>query len=133
MIWKSVSIAVIAALMTSDAAAAVLTNVQGPTEVNHGYGYGPAVSGSGVLPGDRVRAGEGSAEIAYENGCTQKVAPGETAVVLSAPPACEDAATVPYLAGGVLVGGGIAATAALDRSPAAGPADPDPPSQPASP
>ncbi len=127
MVRKSISIAVIAALMASSAEAALLTNVQGTVTVNRGDGYSPAGAGSVILPGDRVRAGEGSADIVYENGCTMRVGPGQTSIVLYAAPDCnggsKDAAvdtgisTGTLLIGGVLVvGGAVAGGIALSQT-----------------
>ena len=86
MLRKSISIALIASLAATGAQAALLTNVQGAVTVDRGYGYAPAGSGSVIAPGDRVRAGEGSADIVYENGCTVKVDPGHTVIVLGSAP-----------------------------------------------
>jgi hypothetical protein len=126
MVRKTISIALIASLAATGAQAALLTNVQGVVTVDHGYGYAPAGTGSVVAPGERVRAGEGSADVVYDNGCIVKVDPGRTMVVLSPPPACHVAseiATSPaYLVGGaVAIGGGVAAAILLSQSKPASP------------
>ncbi len=126
MARKSISVAVIAALMASSAQAALLTNVQGTVTVNQGNGYIPAASGSVVAPGDRVRVGEGSAGIVYENGCAQTVGPGQTVLVLYAAPDCngglKDGAAVEtgvptetLVIGGLVVGGAVAAAVVLTQ------------------
>ncbi|MGO8781355.1 MAG: hypothetical protein ACLQKK_20965 [Rhodomicrobium sp.] len=120
MVRKSISIAVITALMASSAEAALLTEVQGMVTVNHGEGYSPAGAGGEIAPGDRVRAAAGSASIVYENGCTQKVEPNQTVIVLYAPPACkvesQGFSTLTYVGGGVLLAGGAAAAVALSQN-----------------
>jgi hypothetical protein len=115
MIRRLISIAAAAALMTVSVQAAVLTNVQGIVSVNHGNGYIPAVTGAGIAPGDRVRAGEGSAEIAYENGYVQRIGPGETGVVLTSPPEADNRSNrdLLFLIGAELfIAGGTAAAVA---------------------
>ncbi len=118
MVRKSIAIALIAALTAADAKAALLVNVEGAVAVNRGDGYQPAPAGAGIAPGDRVRAETGSADIVYENGCTVKVGPGQTVLVLYTPPACNAAessglSTTTYVVGGIAVAGGIGAAAIL--------------------
>jgi hypothetical protein len=117
MIRRLISIAATAALMMASAQAAVLTNVQGIVSVNHGNGYIPAVTGAGISPGDRIRAGEGSAEIAYDNGYVQRVGPGETGVVLSSPPAADCCRQdLMFLVGaGLFIAGGTAAAVTVSE------------------
>ena len=105
MLRKPIAIALIASLAVSGAQAALLTNIQGMVTVNHGYGYEPAGAGGRVGPGDRVHAGEGSADIVYENGSTVNVGAGQTVIVLSTAPACTVGSQTPdtltYAAGGM--------------------------------
>ncbi len=129
MVRKSISIAVITALLASNAEAALLTNVQGTVTVNHGEGFvpvGPAGTTALLAPGDRVRAGTGSADIVYDNGCTVTLGAGQMVAVLYAAPDCngglKDGAasssglsTSTYLVGGLVVAGGIGAGIALSQ------------------
>lgn len=91
---------IIAAIFATNAAAAVLVNVEGTVSVNRGgglqpvwgNGFQPASSGTALSSGDRVRAdANGSAHVLYENGCSTRVAPSEIAVVLATPPSCHGA------------------------------------------
>lgn len=91
---------IIAALFATNAAAAVLINVEGKIFVSRGGGFllawgdafQPASSGTALSSGDRVRAGAtGSAHVLYENGCSTRIAPSEIAVVLATPPSCHGA------------------------------------------
>jgi hypothetical protein len=119
MFRKPIAVVLIASLAASGAQAALLTNVQGMVTVNHGYGYQPAGVGGQMGPGDRVHAGEGSADIVYENGCTVKVGSGQTAIVLGTAPACTVGSQTPdagtYAAGGMLAAGGVAAAIAFSQ------------------
>lgn len=109
----------------ANAEAAVLSKVDGSVFVDHGNGYGPSANGALLTPGDRVRTGDGSAEILYENSCAVKIGPNAVLVVLSSPPTCagsyQDATTdlssrfVP-LAGGLLMGGAVATALSLSRN-----------------
>ncbi len=120
-----VSAAAIAALLTANAQAAVLSNLEGIVSVNSGNGFVPASIGSALAPGDRVRTGEGAVTIVYDNGCSRALGPHQVAIVQSTPPACgaavgglkDGAALAPveaevnplpaaglFAAGGVLVG-----------------------------
>ena len=120
MFRKPIAIVLIASLAVSGAQAALLTNIQGMVTVNHGYGYEPAGVGGPVGPGDRVHAGEGSADIVYENGSTVNVGSGQTVIVLSTAPAntvgSQTPDTLTYAAGGMLAAGGVAAAIAFSES-----------------
>jgi hypothetical protein len=113
MFRKMIAIVLIASLTASSTEAALLTNIQGRVTVNHGYGYESAGVGGQVGPGDRVHAGDGSADIVYENGSTVKVGSGQTVIVRSTAPASTDGSQTPdagiYAAGGMLATGGVAA------------------------
>jgi hypothetical protein len=113
MLRKPIAVVLIASLTVSGAQAALLTNIQGTVTVNHGYGYEPAGVGGPVGPGDRVHAGEGAADIVYENGSTVSVRSGQTVIVQSTAPAnavgTQALDTKAYAAGGILVSGGVAA------------------------
>jgi hypothetical protein len=124
-----VSAALIAALLTTSAQAAMLSNLDGAVSVNYGNGFQPASIGSSLSPGVRVRTGEGSAaDIVYDNGCSKRVGPQQVAVVLSAPPSCggglKDGAAVapeepfvsPLLLGGVAVAGAVGLAVALTNN-----------------
>jgi len=41
-----------------------------------------------LAPGDRVRTGDGSVTIVYDNGCSTPLGPHQVAIVVSTPPAC---------------------------------------------
>ena len=120
MLRKPIAIALIASLAVSGAQAALLTNVQGTVTVNHGYGYEPAGVGGPVGPGDRVHAGEGSADIVYENGSAVNVGSGQTVIVQSTTPASAVGSQTPdaltYAAGGMLAAGGVAAAIGFSES-----------------
>ena len=66
------------ALLAAGSQAAVLTNIEGVVQVNHGDGFKLASANAVLAPGDRVRAAAGSAAIQYENGCSMKVRPKQT-------------------------------------------------------
>ncbi len=139
MVRKVISIAVIAGLMATSAQAALLTNVQGAVTVNHGDGFQPAATGAIIIPGDRVWAGEGSADIVYDNGCVVRVGPAQMVAVLNSSPACngnasstggglkdgiiEDSgiSTGTLVIGGLLIGGGIAGGILLTQHDPASP------------
>ena len=91
--------------------------------VNHGYGYEPAGVGGMIGPGDRVHAGEGSADIVYENGSTVKVGSGQTVIVRSTAPAStvesQTPDTLTYAAGGMLATGGVAAAIVISQGKSA--------------
>ena len=128
MLRKPIAIALIASLAVSGAQAALLTNVQGTVTVNHGYGYEPAGVGGPVGPGDRVHAGEGSADIVYENGSTVNVGSGQTVIVQSTTPASAVGSQTPdaltYAAGGMLAAGGVAAAIVFSQGSNSAPASP---------
>jgi hypothetical protein len=123
MLRKLISIAFVAMFMNGAAQAAVVADVQGAVQVNRGDGYQKAGNGTGVGPGDRVRTGDGSAAIVYENGCAVKVHPHRLVTVLPSPPRCVTGAlaaesslkdppsglpTEAVVLGGLVIGGGIA-------------------------
>src|SRR5271166_2615052 len=83
-----ISAAVIVGLVATSAQATVLSSLDGAVSVNRGNGFTPASIGSPLAPGDRVRTGEGSANILYDNGCATKIGPQEVAIVYSEPPLC---------------------------------------------
>ena len=124
----AISAAMIVALTTVNAQAITLANVEGAVSVNRGYGFKPASVGSALAPGDRVRVGDGSADIVYENGCATHILPQQVAVVLSAPPACgvgglkdgvalapESPSATPLILGGLVAGGAVGLAAALSN------------------
>ena len=124
-----ISAVVIAALFATNAEAAVLANVEGAVSVNYGSGFQPAPPGSPLSPGDRVRTGNGSADIVYDNGCSVRLGPQQAVVVFSAPPPCnggglKDGVAVepagpsaPLILGGlVVVGGAVGLAVALSSS-----------------
>ena len=76
------------ALLAAGCQAAVLANIDGLVQVNHGDGFKPASINTALVAGDRVRVSTGSADVLYENGCPAKVRANQTVVVLSTPPAC---------------------------------------------
>jgi hypothetical protein len=135
MIRKVVSSLIILPLIVTGAEAAVLANVHGSVIVNRGEGFQPAQAGTSVVPGDRVRVNEGSADILYENGCSVKIGAGQMVAVLHTPPACKgtnspsptssgggssgglSTMTYVYIGGGLLLAGGIGAGVALAVSP----------------
>lgn len=118
-----------AALLSANAQAALLTNIEGAVFVNHGDGFRPAAVGLPLVPGDRVRAGIGSADIVYDNGCAARVEPHQVVVVLSEPPVCNggglkdgvavapaDDSIDPIIIGGLLAGGAAGLAVALSNT-----------------
>ena len=126
-----ISAAMIAALVTTNAQAAVLSSLDGVVSVNQGNGFRPASIGSSLAPGDRVRTGEGSANILYDNGCATTVGPKQVAIVYSEPPVCNvgglkdgpmvapvapEPGVSPLLIGGVLAGTEVGIAIAVSSS-----------------
>jgi len=124
-----ISAAVVSALLATSAQAAVLANVDGAVSVNDGGGFQPATEGAVLAAGERIRTGNGSAEIVYDNGCSMKVGPQQAVAVLSSPPPCNGASlkdglvaapaetSAPVLLGGlIVVGGAIGLAVALSSS-----------------
>ncbi len=117
-------------MLATSAQAALLINVEGAVSINRGDGYRPvAENGAPLVAGDRVRSGLGSADIVYENGCSQKVGPNQTMIVLSPAPACnvglKDGASVSegggvstevVVLGGLVAGGAVGLGLALSNS-----------------
>jgi hypothetical protein len=123
MVRKSLLFTVIAALTASSAQAAMLTNIQGGVSINAGGGYQPVAGPAAVVPGERIRTGDGSADIVYDNGQTVHVGPNQVVLVSNLPPSAGPAPDsggglkdvvdtgIPpeyLIAGAVVVGGGIA-------------------------
>ncbi len=123
-----ISATMIAMLVATNAQAAVLTSFTGTVMVNSGNGFQPASIGSSLAPGDRVRTGEGSANIRYDNGCTTTVGPHQFTVVYWQPPLChvgglkDGASTTPVepasdenslLAGGLVAGAAVGIAVAI--------------------
>ncbi len=138
MLRKSIPIAIGTALLAWSAQAATLTNVEGAVSINQGFGEQQGVTGVALNPGDRVKVGEGSADIIYVNGCSTRVGPNQTAAVLSNPPSCtgggglkdgivveEAPATGSLVIGGLIIAGSAGVAAAIatgnNSSPSASP------------
>ena len=113
------SAALIAVSIAKSAEAALLATVVGAVAVDHGDGFRPALAGSALAPGDRVRTADGSADILYDNGCSVRVEQHQVQVVLSATPQCDGAGqkdvrsdTIStgtlFIVGGLAAGGGVA-------------------------
>jgi hypothetical protein len=122
---------VIVGLLTANAQATVVSGLEGVVSVNRGDGFKPASIGLPLEPGDRIRTGEGSANILYDNGCATKIGPQQVAIVYSEPPVCnggglkdgvvmappaEPEAVDPLIAGGLLAGAAAGLAAALASS-----------------
>ncbi len=101
----------ISVFLAAGAQAAVLANIEGVVQVNHGDGFKPAAVNAALTPGDRIRTAGGSAVIHYENGCSMQVRPRQTLVVLATPPVCEAAG----FKDGVSVGGSPASVSPPDE------------------
>lgn len=130
MTQKLIIFSVIIAMMTANAQAAYLSDVQGAVLVNN-----QAVTTSvEVAPGDRVKVVSGSVNIVYSNGAIVPVAPGQTLVVLANPPGAPAPATAAdsgesnvwqpalYVGGGLAVAAGVGL--ALELSQNSKPASP---------
>lgn len=129
MFRKLITTAAILSLTLASAEAALLTGVEGPVSVSHGNGFKPANGASQLAPGDRVRTGDGTATIVYDNGCVVKVGPHQVVAVLYTPPACngagglKDGAVVDngisteLVVGGLVVAGAIGGAIALSNNP----------------
>ena len=117
---RVVSFALASAMMASAAQAAHLANVQGKVFVNYGQGYQPATGNAALGPGDRVKAGEGSAVIVYEGCASQTVEPGQTVVVVASPPCAPiGMGGLPQstlIIGGVAIAGGVGLAVALSSN-----------------
>ena len=126
-----ISAAVIVGLLAANAQATVVSSLEGVVSVNRGNGFKPASIGLPLEPGDRIRTGEGSANILYDNGCATKIGPQQVAIVYSEPPVCnggglkdgvvmappaEPEAVDPLIAGGLLAGAAAGVAAALASS-----------------
>ncbi len=103
-----------------------LANVRGVVLVNMGLGFQPVSGDTPILPGYRVQAVTGSADIVYDNGTTVPVTSGQVALVLSSSPAGEvpsaSGFSAPILIGGVAGAAGLAV--ALSNVQSAHPASP---------
>lgn len=102
------------AMLVSSAQASLLTGIAGSVSLNTGEGFKPVTEATSVSPGDRVRTGNGSAEIVYDNGCSVKIGAGQVVLVLTAAPTCSsENGSFPSMAtlavGGLVVVGGIGA------------------------
>ncbi|MGA7324373.1 MAG: hypothetical protein WBX25_07820 [Rhodomicrobium sp.] len=86
MLRKTITIIAVTALLLTDAEGASLTNVQGAVTVSNGSGVIRASDGLALPPGAVVRTGDGTANIAYENGCMVPVGPRQMISVAEAPP-----------------------------------------------
>ncbi|MGO9462056.1 MAG: hypothetical protein ACLPWS_02535 [Rhodomicrobium sp.] len=125
MIKRAISITVITSLIAGSSQAAVLSGVEGAVSVSDGGGFVPVASGASVGPGYRVRTGDGSTNIVYENGCATTVGPHQVAVVLATPPTCgggglkdggpvaDTCCTSPWLISGLIAGGGAGVAIAI--------------------
>ncbi|MFY9643321.1 MAG: hypothetical protein WAK07_20830 [Rhodomicrobium sp.] len=123
---KSIPIAISMAVFAWSAQAATLTNVEGAVSINRGNGDQQGAAGVELNPGDRVKAGKGSADILYANGCSTRVDANHVMVVLATPPACgggglkdgvvavEEPSSL--LIGGLIVAGGAGAAIAIANS-----------------
>lgn len=88
-VWMRKTVAVAMALLLAPAAeAALLSNIQGTVLVSSGGGFRPASGPIMIAAGDSVRTVDGSADIVYDNGCSTRVGPRQTAVVAYATPSC---------------------------------------------
>jgi hypothetical protein len=101
MFRKLISASVMMALSFSSAEAAMLTNIQGAVSVDQGNGFKPVNAATELAAGTRIRAGGGSADLVYGNGCSVRVASGEVVAVQYTPPTC-------YTGGGLKDGGPVA-------------------------
>ncbi len=86
---KTISILLIAAQMVTSAQAVTLSDVQGIVSADRGKGFQHVAIGAQLGPGDRIRTGEGSVSVVYENGCASRVGPNQLVVVPSSPPPCQ--------------------------------------------
>jgi hypothetical protein len=99
--------------------AAQLAAVEGAVFVDYGVGFKPVAGGAVVTAGNRVRTGDGTAQIVYDNGCTAYIGRNQAALVLATPPNCssqslkdapqEGPSTELLLVGGLLIAGGATA------------------------
>jgi hypothetical protein len=78
---------VIAAFAT-DVQAAQLSDVHGAVFVDYGEGFQPVAGPALVTAGNRVRTGDGSAQIIYDEGCAVRVGRDQAVLVLAVPPSC---------------------------------------------
>jgi hypothetical protein len=110
MMSKRCAIACILASFTvaSPALAASVQDLQGTVQVDRGNGFRTVTGSQIVADGNRVMVGNtGGATIVYDNGCRERVKPGQIVVVST--PACQAA----NVDGGANAGGlgGVGASA----------------------
>jgi hypothetical protein len=83
---RIVAASLCAVLVSSNAEAALLTNIQGAVFVNRGDGFKPVSGPASVADGDRVRVDAGSAVVVYDDGYSQSIGPDQTLLVHYEPP-----------------------------------------------
>jgi len=113
--------AALLAMVSSSVDAATLVNLTGDVLVNGGRGFARAVEGQNLRPGDRVMVGRGggSATIAYDPLCIERVEVGRVATVAGGVPCnVTGTATSPAAFGAgvpstaLIIGGGAAVVGA---------------------
>lgn len=111
-------VAAAALFATSAAQAITVESIQGQVAINRGDGFRPVTTATQGKSGDRVMANpNSSAEIVYDNGCREKVDPGQVVVIKVEPP-CAGIIPPNYLVTGALVTGAIVTGVILLNKPA---------------
>ncbi len=128
---KMLCISLAAALLSSSAQAAMLTDISGAVMVDKGGGFVPAVGNVVLSSGDRIRVDDGSAVIDYGRGCSVVVGRAQVVAVVYEPPCAGTPAgglkdgvtagdpgvsTGTLVVGGLLVGGAIAGGIAISAA-----------------
>lgn len=114
-----VSAIAVAALLTSTLAQAItVESIQGRVAINRGNGFQPLTATTNGNSGDRVMANpNSSAEIVYDNGCREKVEPGQVVTIKVEPP-CAGLVPPNYFVTGAIVTGVVVTGIILLNKPA---------------
>lgn len=110
--------AVSALLVSGLVEAATVDSIQGRVAINRGTGFQPVTTATSGKSGDRVMASpNSSAEIVYDNGCREKVEPGQVVTIKAEPP-CAGLIPSNYLIPGAVVTGVVVTGIILLNKPA---------------
>ena len=119
MFRVSVTAVAVAAMLASSVAQAItVESIQGRVAINRGVGFQPLTATTAGKSGDRVMASpNSSAEIVYDNGCREKVEPGQVVMIKAEPP-CAGIVPPNYLITGALITGAVVTGVILLNKPA---------------
>lgn len=120
---RSVAAFACAILMSSQAFAANVANVQGQTLLNVGDGYKQLLGSAEAGAGSNVLANPGGqARVTYEDGCAVTVNPGQVYTIAPVSP-CKQATPGwnPYAVGAAVIGGAAAGIIIISSNKSASP------------